>query len=215
MKLINTFFEYTGIILIFINAILYVISYRTNERAVAYKFFTWYLIISFLTSLSVFILNKFVINNLYLSHVYFITQFILLTYFFRALFNPKQKKYPLFVLAIVLTTLAVKYAYNPSLFFKFNLTEIFITSFPLVVYSIIHLYNSLNKSSSYMYINAGILIYISTSTLIFILGDYLSIFSNNPAVKNIWFINKVLYVIYMILILIQWKTKFQQVKSKS
>ena len=65
-----------------------------------------------------------------------------------------------------------------------------------------------------MYINAGILIYITTSTLIFILGDYLSLFTKNQAIKNIWLINKVLYVIYMILILIEWKKNFRPVKSK-
>ena len=64
-----------------------------------------------------------------------------------------------------------------------------------------------------MYINAGILIYLTTSTLIFILGDYLSGISN-AAVKNIWFINAVLYVTYLVLIFIEWWKNFRVIKNK-
>jgi hypothetical protein len=214
MKLINAFFEYTGIILIFINTLLYLISYKSHKKIVAYKVFSWYLMSSFIISLAAFILAKLIINNLFLSHLYFISQFVFLTFFYKFLFNPNQQKKLILILILVLSILTYKYVSEPSLFYRFNLTEIFMTSFPLVVYSIIHLYNSISKSSRYMYINAGILIYIATSTLIFILGDYLSLFTKNQAIKNIWLINKVLYVIYMILILIEWKKNFRPVKSK-
>jgi ABC-type transport system involved in cytochrome c biogenesis permease subunit len=84
-----------------------------------------------------------------------------------------------------------------------------------VVYSMIHLYNSLNESPKYMYINAGVLIYITTSTLIFILGDYLSGNSiSSSSVDTIWFINKVLYVIYLALIFIEWWRNFRVIKNK-
>ena len=44
--------------------------------------------------------------------------------------------------------------FQKDLFKEFNLLEILITSFHLVLYAIIHLYNSLGKPGKYMYINA-------------------------------------------------------------
>ena len=55
-----------------------------------------------------------------------------------------------------------------------------------------------------MYINAGVLIYLASSTLIFILGNLINVV-DRPLQTNIWFINKILYVGYLILILIEWR----------
>ncbi|WP_156112526.1 hypothetical protein [Lacinutrix jangbogonensis] len=108
--------------------------------------------------------------------------------------------------------LTIQYALNPSLFEKFNLLEIFITSFPLVIYSIFHLYNSLSKAGKFMYINAGVLIYLATSTLIFILGDYL-INVDREITADVWFLNRVFYVGYLVLILIEWKKSLLKTKD--
>ncbi len=216
MKLINVFFEYTGIILIFINALLYLIGYKHFKSVLAYKYFSWYLFISFLVSTSAFVLAKLEITNLFLSHFYFISQFLLLSLFYSALFKKNQKKYVFIVILLVCVILAIQYALKPSLFYHFNLFEIFITSLPIVVYAIIHLYNSLSNTNKFLKINSGVLIYITSSTLIFILGNYISYEAMNSDVKrNIYLINKILYVVYLTLILIQWKTSFQPVKNKS
>jgi len=216
MKLINTLFEYTGIILIFVSVIIYLVGYKQNKKATAYKVFTLYLVVSFIISTTAFILAKQKIGNLYLSHAYFIFQFILLSLFYRLIFKSNQKKYVFIVIVLVCLILAIQYAYQPNLFFHFNLFEIFITSFPLVVYATIHLYNSLNQTNDYLIINSGILIYITCSTLIFILGNYISYEDMNADVKrNIYLINKILYVVYLILILLQWKRNFRLTKSKS
>ncbi len=194
--------------------LLYMISYRFYKKPIAYQYFSWYLLISFLISFSAWLLALYKINNLYLSHVYFISQFLLLSLFYHSLFNKKQKRYVVAVILLIFIVLSFQYMINPQLFFHFNIFEIFITSLPIVVYAIIHLYNSLNKTSNYLIINAGILIYITSSTLIFILGNFLAIADMNSAVRNIYLINKVLYVVYLTLILIQWKISFRPVKSK-
>lgn len=214
MKFINSFFLYAGFILIFINTVLFLIGYKQNKKAIAYKFFTVYLMISFVISIAAFILAKQHIPNLYLSHAYFIGQFVLLSFFYWSLFNLKQKPYVLITMMLVIVLLAIQYALKPHLIDMFNLFEIFVTSLPLVVYAIVHLYNSLNKSNNYLIINAGILIYITSSTLIFILGNFLSNADMSDAVRNIYMINKILYVVYLTLILIQWKTSFRPINSK-
>jgi hypothetical protein len=213
MSRIDDFFEYLGIVLLIINFCLYVSSYRTKNGFVAINYFTIYLTAICIIQIIAFVHAARVENNLYLSHFYFIVQFICLSLFFKCFFTKIQKTIVNYVLIIVLTILFAQYYTNPELYYQFNNLEIFITSVPLIIYSVIHMYNSLNKSSRYMYITAGILIYITTSTLIFILGNYLATLEN-IVVTNIWFINKVLYVVYMLLILIEWKVSFRLVKSK-
>ncbi len=214
MNMIDEFFGYLGILLIILNSFLFLYSYKKYGRNLSYKFFSFYLICALIVNLVVFILAKYSINNLFLSHYYFISQFILISLFYKSLFNKNQGDIVSVVFLIVISILGFQYIIWPELYFKFNTTEVFLTSFPLVVYSIVHLYNSLNKPGKFIYINAGILIYLSTSTLIFILGDYLSSISNSKAVNNIWFINKVLYVIYLLLILTEWWKNYRLVKNK-
>ncbi|AXO80486.1 hypothetical protein DZC78_08855 [Olleya aquimaris] len=212
MKLISSLFEYTGIAILFINAILFFKSY-TSKKSMAFKYFSIYLGTSLIIVVITSTLSFFSKDNLYLSHFYFIGQFILLSLFYKELFNSTQKKIVNTILILVLLTLSIQYANKPNLFFKFFVFEIFITSFPIVIYSIIHLYNSISKKGAFIYINAGILIYLTTSTLIFILGDYLSEY-NNTTIKKIWLVNKVLYLLYLILIFVEWKTTLSMDKNK-
>ncbi len=213
MEQIDIFLSNISIALIFINSCLYIWSYIFNKKKLDLLFFAIYLLVSaFVMIASSIIANK-GDNNLHYSHIYFITQFIFLSLFYRTLFKSNQKRGVNIVILLVLFTLTIQYFKNPHLIDQFNLLEIFITSVPVIIYSIIHLYNSLSKKGEYMFINSGVLIYLTTSTLIFILGDYLSVY-NNTAVIKIWMINKVLYIVYLVLILIEWKKLNSLRKSK-
>ena len=213
MKIINLLFEYLDILFIIINTLVYISSYKKFSHKITYKLFTLYLICSVIINIAVVTLASYKEHNLFLSHYYFILQFVILSFFYKALFNSVQKKLVNILLVIVLIIIVILFIINPEIYFKFNTTEVFITCFPIVVYSMIHLYNSLSKPPKYMYINAGILIYLTTSTLIFILGDYLSS-SGSGAVGNIWLINKILYVIYLLLIFTEWWKNFRVIKNK-
>ncbi|WP_353780094.1 hypothetical protein [Winogradskyella sp. 3972H.M.0a.05] len=215
--ILDDFFEYLGIVLLFINACLYIWSYRTIRGSVALKYFSTYLATIFIVLLSSLLIVKVfkVRNNLYLSHLYFLSQFVLLSLFYKSQFKKNQKKWVNITLSLVLLIVTIQYINKPQLLKKFNLFEIFISSFPLVVYSIVHLYNALNNKGKYMLINAGVLMYIATSTLIFILGDYITSNTKNHLIAKIWFINKVLYVGYLLLILVEWKKNISPLSSKS
>lgn len=214
MKEIDNLFEDIGVVLLFINTILYTFSYLKNKKNIALKYFAFYNIITFcVLSSSIIIVEVFKIrNNLFLSHFYFIFQFIFLSLFYKVFFTRKQKSWITIVFALVASTLSIQYLNKPSLFYKFNLLEILITSFPLIVYSIIHLYNSLGKKGKYMYINSAVLIYISVSTLIFILGNLINTVDKSLSI-NVWFLNKVFYVGYLLLILYEWKKSLWKMKS--
>lgn len=220
MAVIDDFFEYLGILLLLINAILYIWSYRKSKNPVALRYFSLYLAITFIILFASLIITLNIGNNLFLSHFYFVSQFILLSLFYREEFNANQKKGLYLMSTIILIILGIQYITNPNLFFKFNILEIFLTTFPIIIYSIVHLYNSLSTKNRFMYINAGILMYLTTSTLIFILGDYITTYIRsvptirNDAIVNIWFLNKVLYVGYLLLILFEWKKNILPAKKK-
>ncbi len=170
----------------------------------AFKLFKTYLLISFLIIFYSIYLWKNKMPNLYLSHAYFGVQFIFLSLFYKKIFIEKpQKKLVDIIFIIVISILCTQYIIEPEVFFVFNVLEVFLCSIPLVIYAIMHLYNSLSKKGVFMYINTGILIYLSTSSLIYMLGDYLSNFENQ-IIKNIWFLNKVLFIVYLLFIFMEW-----------
>lgn len=213
MNIINSFFEYAVIPINIINTIVYLFSLKNIKKNNTYTLFCIYLLCALIINISVITLASFKEHNLFLSHYYFILQFILLSLFYRTLFEKHQKLLVDILLIMNTIILTIQYVLTPELYFKFNTTEVFITCAPIVIYSVIHLYNSLSKSSKFMYINIGILVYLTISTLIFILGDYLSEVSYEAG-KNIWFFNKVMYVFYLILIFTEWWKNFRVIKNK-
>lgn len=207
MKTLSEVFTYIGVLLLFINACLYTKSYLFTKRCKLLKYYVIYLILMFCiltSSLLIVLLVKDKPNNLFLSHFYFIFQFVFLSLFYFEQFGKKQRLFVRIISGLVFAVLGLQYGTTPSLFYKFNLLEILLTSFPLVIYSLIHLFNALGKPGKYMYVNASVLIYLSVSTLIFILGTSINNIGNSISI-NIWFLNKVFYVVYLVLILIEWK----------
>ena len=213
MNILADIFRDLTMLLIIINVFVYALTYKKNRNTLTYNIFSLYLLYSIMINMAVITLAFFKENNLFLSHYYFILQFIILSLFYKTLLKKNQQRFVTFFFIPVITILTIQYATSPELYFKFNTTEVFITCFPIIVYSMIHLYNSLNKPPKYMYINIGVLIYLTTSTLIFILGDYLTS-SGNRFANNIWLINKVLYVVYLLLIFTEWWKNFRVIKNK-
>ncbi|MBU2939034.1 hypothetical protein KO494_05715 [Lacinutrix sp. C3R15] len=217
MNLIDDVLHKLSLILLITNSVLFTYSsFKLKIKAI--KYFAIYLVIVFFVLTSSILIISFYKelhikqNNLFLSHFYFIFQFVFLSLFYRELFTTKQKNWVNLTFILVAFVLGVQYINNISLFYKFNLLEILITSFPLVIYSIIHLYNSLGKTGKYMYINAAILIYLSVSTLIFILGNLINTVDKSLSI-NVWLLNKVLYVGYLTVILIEWKKSLWKTKN--
>lgn len=205
-------------VILSINILVFLIGLKKNKKNKSYFYFTTYLLTTgIIQALTFYLARTFKYNgigNLFLSHYYFISQFILLSFFYKSLFGTHQKRLVDVLMLVVLSVLAVRLVINPSIYFRFDLFETFICGLPLVIYSIIHLYNSLSKSKAYLYINAAVLIYLSTSTLIFILGNYLSN-KLKSEVDAIWMINSILYLIFLVLIFIEWYKNFRPTIMKS
>lgn len=170
--------------------------------------FTFYLFVILCIQILASYLKNLGINNLYLSHYYFILQFLLLSYFYyQVLENDFQKKIIKITVPLCLLILGIQYWCNFELFYKFNLFEIFITSFLLIIFAMFHFYNILNEKRIYYYINSGVFIYLFGSTFLFITGNLINTLTND--FRNIiWILNGLLYIIYQIYIFIELKQSF-------
>lgn len=195
-----------GYLLLLINTIFFFIGFSKNGRA--YRIFAGYLCVMFIIQIIVGIMQYMRIDNLFFSHFYFILQFIILSFFYLNLqFKKKQDRIVKGGLVFCLTTLTLQYVLNPSIFFKFDLFEIFITSFLLIAYATFHLYNLLNEKRAFYYINLGILTYLFGSTVLFLAGNLVA--KLRPEFNDVpWILNSILYVFYQILILIEYKVSF-------
>jgi len=201
-----------GNLILFLNLIIF--SKGFSKHGKAYKVFTWYLGIIF----SIQMISKLVVyihfQNLFLSHFYFIGQFIILSFFYLAILKEDyQKKAIKLCLVFVLMILVIQYAYDTSLFFKFNMLEISITSFLLIIYAAFHFYNMLNEKKEFYYVNIGILMYLFVSTILFLVGNLTISLSKKMSLIT-WILNSILYIIYQILILIEWKKSYYKKSVK-
>jgi hypothetical protein len=193
-------------VILLVNLIIFFIGFSKHGRA--YMIFTWYLAMIFIIQMVSIIMVKFHFQNLFTTHFYFIGQLVLLSFFYLAILKEEyQKRIIRIGLVIVLLALAIQYWNDTSIFFKFNLFEIFTTSFLLIIYATFHLYNMLNGKKEFYYINIGILIYLFGGSILYLVGNLTTVLS--PKVSLItWIINAFLYIIYQVLILIEWKISY-------
>ena len=209
-----TILAYTGYFVLLINLILF--STQFFKETKAYKIFTIYLALSCIIQVWAEILIQQRSSNLFLSHFYFIGQFILLSGFYMQILKQDgtQNKIVTACLLVVLLILGVQYAYDSTLFFRFNLLEIVITSIVLVVLASFHFYNLLNEKKEFYYVNIGILVYLLGSTILFLVGNLMT--SLSAAFNKIpWVLNSFMYLLYQIIILIDWKRRFSNNEIKN
>ena len=178
------------------------------KQGKASKIFTVYLLGTVVVQIISKIFLMLYENNLFISHFYFIGQFILLSAFFKSLYKTKtQKTIANWILIIGVSVLAVQYVIDPNVFFRFNLFEIFITSFLIIIMAAIHLYNLLSEEKVFYYCTIGILLYLSGSTILFFVGNLTAILSEKYQFLR-WTLNAVLVVIYHLFILFEWRQSF-------
>ncbi|AXT53895.1 hypothetical protein D1818_24900 [Aquimarina sp. BL5] len=203
--------SHLGTFILFINTVLCIKSFSLKRRR-AFNIMSVYLTVTFTIIIITSYYQSKGMNNLFLSHFYFVCQFMFLSFFFKnLLINKTQRKIINIILVGVVITILFQYLYKPNLFYKFNLFEIVLTSVPLIMYSIVHFYNMLGKEKEYLYINSGVFLYLTGSTLLFVAGNYI-VSSNSVLNKSIWIINSVLFIVYQILIFIEWRKSFYQKK---
>lgn len=202
------FFTYFGYLVLIINFILYTKGFFKFGKA--FKIYVFYLFLLVIVQLTMEILTSFSINNLYLIHLYFIGQFILLGIFYKTLLQDTfQKNIITFSLFFGSLLLAIQYIYEPDVFFKFNLFEIVLTSLLVVVFALLYLYKMLTDSKKYYYITVGIIIYLLASTVLFLVGN-LTIGLSKEVRLISWNLNAFFVAVNQLFVLYEWKVSFQK-----
>lgn len=191
-----------------LNSILYFKSYQKN--LIAFKVFSFYLFIILIIQVISSYLQEQELDNLYLSHYYFIIQFLFLSFFYSKLI--KQITLIKVLTVIVIISIIIQFYISPEIYFTFNLFEIIICSLPIVLYSFLFLIQNIDKENKdFLYINSGIFIYILSSTLIFSSGNLMPNLSKSVN-SIIWTVNVFLYLVYQILIFVDWYKNFRPKK---
>ena len=152
-----------GYILLALNTILFLRNYRLKLTSL--KIFTLYLIGSLILQLYSSYLSDHKINNLFLSHYFFIGKFILLGLFFRQILKKIiLKKIISVVIIIVLVALCVYYIVYPTSYDKFNIFEIVLTSIPLIIFCFVFFIQQIEGTESrYVFIVSGMFLYFLCS----------------------------------------------------
>lgn len=210
MEQFGSFVDNAIFFIIIVNAFLYVIAYRKNRHSHLLALFAAYLVLGCLLQVYMWYLTLDRSNNLWVAHIYFAMQFVILSLFYRNMFYKGQKRFVLYVIALVVLVLGIYYVSDVSKIMTFNLLDIFVTMLPIIAYTIVHLYNSLTKKGNFLLINSAILIYFSTSALIFFVGTIIQVEGEvaptlEKAGRRIFMINDFMFLLYQITIFLEWK----------
>lgn len=202
---------YIGYLILAINTFLFLKSYR--RISIAFQIFTIYLLLTLLIQLlSTYIKNSPIKDNLFLSHYYFIGQFVLLSLFFKKIITKDLlKKFISRILISGIIALSIYYTMYPSNYDKLNVFEIIITSIPLIVYCFFFFIQKIEDSDKkFTYIISGFFLYILCSTLLFVAGNI-----DNDTRNIIWRSNSILYIVYQVLIFVEWYKHYRKKPDKT
>lgn len=200
MRIISEILADIGYLLLLINCII--LGKNILNKTKELKVFFVYNVLMFIIQMITAVLFYYSINNLFLSHFYFIGQFILVSYFYYLLIEESfQRKIICIISPLSLLLVGIQYAFESENFFKLNLFEIFMMSLPLIIYATFHLYNLLTKEKRFYYITTGLIIYLFGSTAVFLTYKFSSSIDKLSTTKYIWLFNLCLYIVYQLFIL--------------
>lgn len=203
-----------GIAVLGINTLIYFTGFTKNGKA--YKFLCLYLLSSCIIQIIMQILAFKGLNNHFLSGYYLFSQFILLSYFFYQIFLPLNKTKSSVIKYLSLTIIAglvIQYLITPNLYFNFNPLGLLITSLVLIIYAVLYLFELLTHKLVFSYIAIGVFIYLVSSSVIFASSVTTLTLSYDTFIL-IWHINGILFILYQLLILWEWKQHFLPKKIK-
>lgn len=152
-------------------------------------------------------------NNLFAINLFFVGQMIFLGLFYESILKTRnQKIFVKVVITSILLVLFIQYFIEPDQFLKFNLFEITLTSLSIVVFALLHFYNMLSDKKEYYYYTIGVVFYLLTSTVLYLVGNLTSNLSDDLKYLS-WRLNAFLILMYYLFILYEWKVSFKSKKE--
>ena len=200
--------SYIGYIFLCINVIIYTIGFSKNRGA--YRIFSVYLVIIAIIQAIMEFYAHYGYNNHFLSNYYLVFRFILISGFFYLLFlrlNKKISKGIAVISCITTVGLIFQYCLNFDTYYTFNSIGFLVTTIILVLFSVLYLYEMLSLKLPFYYTTIGILLYLMSSVVIFVSATSLLSFRDETDML-LWKINALLFIVYQLLILWEWKITF-------
>jgi len=209
----NQVLSLIGIILLGINVLLYFISFAKLNKT--YKIFQSYLVVILFIQIITYYKARNGINNLHFSHYYFIIQFIIISIYYSSLINTLFfKKINYLVLLVIILFLIIQYSIYPELYNSLNVLEIIMTTLPLILYSLYYFFKGMLYVNKVKYLNFGLFIYLISSFLVFVSGDYIMRFEKEMSLIT-WKINSIIYVFFQLLIFYEWHKNIRYKKFRN
>ncbi|MFB9052864.1 hypothetical protein ACFFVB_07190 [Formosa undariae] len=139
-------------------------------------------------------------SNLFISHFYFVFQFVFMSCLYYKLFKEQRIKCLIvIVFCIEVLVLAWGYYANPQLFWGFNIYEIVSTSFILVCYALLYIFKNLEVEHKYFNFSIGLILYLCCSISIFLSGQLDMVLYEDPFI-DIWIFNSLFYIIFQYMV---------------
>ena len=200
-------------ILALLSSALFFVGFLDNGKA--YTFFSLYLVamatIEWL--LRVIKFYEWNDNTIFLFVYFFIIQFVVLSFFYRALLKYKWINY---VTVSCLIFFGFQYIREPELFFKYNPIGAAISQGVIVIYSLLYFYRLLSEKGPFVIINMGVFFYLLSSMLVFMSGNMaLENFISSDFAQLLSHLNLIFYFIFIVTILIEWFKNYSVQIKKS
>jgi len=179
------------------------LSMRFKKSELPWKLITIYLIGSFIAQAIAYGYWMMKWNNLKFFHLYSLFQFVSFSIFYYSIARSKTKKQLIFLLSGLISILLITNSVFNESIKEFNSIGIFISNGTIVLYAIAYFFEVLGAdvhSRKYLIINAGILLFISESLVIFLFGNLLKgVAQIDHAI--LWYTNATIYLTFLLLIL--------------
>lgn len=192
----------TYVILTLLGILSVLTSLKFKKNDLPWKIIAVYLIGSFIAQGIAYGYWELKWNNLLILHIYSLFQFIAFSAFYYSAFAKKSNKRIILIVSSAVTSLLiVNSIWNESLE-DFNSLGIFISNGTIVLYSVVYFFEILGAEISekkYLIINAGILLFMCESLVIFLFGNFLKEVAQMDQAA-LWYTHASTYILFLILI---------------
>ena len=198
---------YVSYILLALALSFFLIGYFKRIQSASYKRILLFLIImACVEMINYYYYRKG--SNLFLSHAYFFLRFLALSFFYRSLLKKAQLKLVDFFLIFCPLVFILYHLGGIFSFYNiipFHPFEVFVLSAPIILFAGLHTYNSIENRLNFIYVNFGLLIYMTVGTLVFIAAYVLnSGESSKLVVRYLWNLNSIFWIVCLLLFIFEW-----------
>lgn len=203
MIIVLKIFTFCYYLILSSSIILYYITYKkTKDKWL--KIIFYYLVGLLLIQVGTDVIGKIGYSNTFLSHVFFLFQFTSIGMLYLKLlekYKYQRQFIKLYMTATVLI-MSISYLLVPKSFLNYNLLEIILTNYIMIIGPLMYFYSTLTKKRKQFYLNIGILFYGILSSSVQLYLNILVTYKVED-VLALWYLNYIILIVFQIIILIQ------------